>query len=86
MADVTVQKNVLSLTAAFTDGDDRTITIDNPAASIAAGDSISSAAIKDLSDFIRKNQVILGDKAKADFTRIGAAKVTKGTTVYFDLT
>lgn len=86
MADVTVQKNVLTLTAAFTDGDDRTITLDNPTAAIASGDSVASATIKDLSDFIRHNQVILGDKAKADFTRIGAAKVTKGTTVYFDLT
>lgn len=86
MADMTVQKNTLTLTATFSDGDDRIITVENPAASICAGDSIASAAVKDLSDFIRHSQVILGDKAKASFTNIGGAKVTKGTTVYFDLT
>ena len=86
MADVVVNKNVLQIVAGFADDDDRTFTIDNPAASIAAGDSVATAAIQDLSDYIRQNQIILGDKAQADFTRIKSAKVISGTTTYFDLT
>ena len=86
MADVTVNKNTLKLVAAFADDDDRTFTVENPAASIAACDSVASAAIQDLSDFIRRNQIILGDKEQADFTRIKSAKIISGTTTYFDLT
>ena len=86
MADITINKNVLKIVAGFADDDDRTLTVDNPAASIAAGDSISSAAIQDLSNFIRQNQIIIGDKNSADFTRIKSAKVINGTTTYFDLT
>lgn len=86
MADVVVNKNVLQMVASFADDDDRTFTVENPAASITAGDSIASAAIQDLSDFIRQNQIILGDKTQADFTRIKSAKVISGTTTYFDLT
>lgn len=83
--DVTVNKNQLKIVAEFQDEDDRTITIDNPADSIAAGDSISSAAIKDLTDFIADTQVILGDKNKANFKRIKSARVVRGTTKYYDL-
>ena len=86
MADITINKNVLKIVASFADDDDRTLTVDNPAASITAGDSISSAAIQDLSNFIRQNQIIIGDKNSADFTRIKSAKVINGTTTYFDLT
>lgn len=86
MADITINKNVLKIVASFADDDDRTLTVDNPAASITAGDSISSAAIQDLSNFIRQNQIIVGDKNSADFTRIKSAKVINGTTTYFDLT
>ena len=86
MADITVSKNVLKIVAGFADDDDRTFTVDNPAASISAGDSIAAAAIQELSDFIRQNQIIIGDKNSADFTRIKSAKVVSGTTTYFDLT
>lgn len=85
MADVTTNKNVLQLVASFADDDDRTFTLDNPAASIAAGDSVAAAAVLDLSDYIAKNQIILGDKTGADFVRIKSAKVIKGTTTYYDL-
>ena len=34
MADVVKTKGILSLVASFTDGDDRTITVDNPAATV----------------------------------------------------
>lgn len=85
MADVTVNKNTLKIVAGFADDDDRTFTVENPAASIAAGDSVAAAAVQDLSDYIRQNQVILGDKTAAGFTRIKSAKVISGTTTYFDL-
>lgn len=86
MADITVSKNILQIVAGFVDDDDRTFTVENPAPSIAAADSVAAAAIQDLSDYIRQNQIILGDKEQANFARIKSAKVISGTTTYFDLT
>lgn len=86
MADITVSKNTLQIVVGFADDDDRTFTVENPAPSIAAGDSAAAAAVQDLSDYIRQNQIILGDKNQAAFTRIKSAKVISGTTTYFDLT
>lgn len=80
MADVVKTKNVLQFVQAFTDGDDRTFTIDNPKA------SVTGAEINELSDFIRANNIVLGDKAGADFSHIKSAKIIEGTTIYFDLT
>ena len=80
MADIVKSTNVLSIVQSFTDGDDRTFTIDNPKASVTA------AEINDLSDYMRANNIVLGDKAGADFSLIKSAKIISGTTTYFDLT
>jgi len=80
MADIVKNISSLQLVTAFTDGDDRTITVDSPKASIDA------AAINELSDYIKQNQCILGDKSGADFTKIKIARIINGTTTYFDLT
>lgn len=80
MADVIKTKGFLTLVAEFADGDDRTLTVDNPKADVAASE------INSISAYIRDNDILLGDKAGADFTRIKSAKKTAQTTRYLDLT
>ena len=77
--DVTKTKGTLQLVAEFTDGDDRTITIDNPKASVSAAD------INAVSAYAKTNNIIIGDKAGADFTRFKTAKKIAQTTKYLDL-
>ena len=76
--DTTKSTNQLKLVAGFIDGDDRTISLDNPrdsitAADISAMDSITAG-------------VLFGDKAEAEFMRWKSAKTVETTTVYLDLT
>lgn len=80
MADIVKNISSLQLVTAFTDGDDRTITVDSPKASLGA------EQINELSDYIRTNGILLGDKAGADFSKIKTARIINGTTTYFDLT
>lgn len=75
MADKVTTKNTLSLEMEFSDGDTRTITIDNPKTNIAAS-AINSIAAQG---------VVIGDKAGSNFSRFKTAKVTRGTTTYLDL-
>ncbi len=79
MADITKIKGTLQLVAEFTDGDDRTITVDNPKATVSAAD------INAVSAYAKENKIIVGDKAGADFTRIKTAKKIAQTTKYLDL-
>lgn len=82
MADVVKTQNVLSLVAAFTDGDDRTINLDNPVA------NVSASAIKAVGTLAKS--VLIGDKAGAGnsselaFRRYGllSASRFKRTLVY----
>lgn len=69
----------LKLVMTFADEDTRTMTITNPAASIAAADSVAAAAINDLSSYLYNNQVFIGDKSGAAFNRIGSAKIIDKT-------
>ncbi len=80
MADVIKSRGVLQLVAEFTDGDDRTITLDNPKTSLTA------SAINSASAYAKANNLIVGDKASAGFTRFKSAKKVATTTRYLDLT
>lgn len=80
MADVIKTRGVLQLVAEFTDGDDRTITLDNPKAAPTA------AAINAAAAFAKENKLIIGDKAEAGFTRFKSAKKVATTTRHLDLT
>lgn len=80
MADVIKSRGVLQLVAEFTDGDDRTITLDNPKTTLTA------SAINNAAAYAKDNNLILGDKAAADFTRFKSAKKVSTTTRYLDLT
>ena len=80
MADVVKSTGTLQIVAEFTDGDDRTLTLDNPSASVTA------AAINAASAFAKTNALIIGDKAGAEFSRFKTAKKVATTTRYLDLT
>lgn len=85
MADVTVNTYELKLVLTFADEDTRTLTLSDPAASIATADSVAAAAINDLSDYLFQNQVFVGDKSGAAFNRIGSAKIIDKNLTYLDI-
>ena len=78
MADVTKTKGILSLVAEFADGDDRTLTLDNPVT------GLSAAAINGCASYAAA--CLVGDKDKATFTRFKSAKTVASTVTYLDLT
>ena len=62
----------LKLLAAFSDEDDRTLTLENPVS------NITEAQIHDLEPAAAN--VLIGDKYGADFTRFKSAAYVNGTT------
>ena len=79
MADVIKTRGTLQLVAGFADGDDRTITLENPKI------TVTPSAINAAAAFAKANNLILGDKEAADFTRFKSAKKVATTTLYLDL-
>lgn len=77
MADNITTFNQLKLVAEFADEDDRTLTLDNPRDSLTAADIEGFAA--------KAEQVLIGDKAGAPFTRFKSAKYLQGTVTKYDL-
>lgn len=82
MADKTTVIKTLSMVAEFADGDDRTITVDNPDNSNAAS---LTAAVDSLGAYCQTNQIFLGDKTGANFTKFRSAKVVTKTKTVLDL-
>ena len=80
MADIVKTKSTLSIENEFADGDTRTINVENPNTAINL-----ASAVKSLGAYAKTNQVILGDKTGAAFTRIKAAKLINRSTTYLDL-
>lgn len=78
MADIIKENSYLSLVAEFSDGDDRTINLDNPKSALNA--SLINACNSSASG------ILVGDKEGADFLRFKSAKKISATTVYLDLT
>ncbi len=81
MADIIKSKSELSLEQEFSDLDTRTFTVENPNTAINL-----KSAINELSGFMADNQVTIGDKAGAEFSRIKSAKIKRSTVTYYDLT
>ena len=77
MADKMKTTYQLKLVAGFTDGDERTIALDNPKATVTAAD------IKALDSLAAG--VIVGDKYGAAFSTFRDAGIQTATTVYLDL-
>lgn len=80
MADIIKTSNTLSIEAGFKDGDTRAISVENPNTAINL-----SSAIKTLGTYVKTNNLLVGDKAGADFDRFNSAKIVQRTTVYLDL-
>ena len=72
MADVVKSESTLKFRLLFVDGDDRTITLKNPKA------TIPNEQITALNALIQSGNMIIGDKTGATFGKIG--KATKVTT------
>lgn len=76
MADKTSTDVVLQMKAEFADGDDRTISVNNPSTAESLG-----AAVYSLQSYLQNHNVIIGDKNGAAFTQFRYAnKVTKTST------
>lgn len=71
MADVVKSTGTLQIVAEFTDGDDRTLTLDNPAATVTA------AAINAASDYAKTHELIIGND---NATLVGFISAKKKTT------
>lgn len=77
MADIVKTSRILALGAEFTDGDDRTLNLENPISGISAAD------INNLSTYA--SGVLIGDKDGAEFLRFKFAKVINRTVTKLDL-
>lgn len=64
MADKITQSNYLQLNTGFADGDTRLIKLPNPKA------SISEAQIYAVSQLLKTNKIIVGDRTGAEFVEI----------------
>lgn len=72
MADVTTTSDELKIKMYFVDGDDRILTLKNPAATVTA-DTMSA-----LNTWMQINQPVIGDKMGAAFGKIiTATKISK---------
>lgn len=78
MADVSKTTSTLTLVAEFSDGDDRTITLDNPKSAVTAEqiNALNASA----------SAVLVGDKDKSDFLRFKSAKKKTSTITWLDVT
>ena len=77
MADVTKTSYQLKLIAGFVDGDERTISVENPISGITL-DMINNVATKAAG-------VLIGDKYGADFNTFKEAKYVQTTELILDL-
>lgn len=78
MSDTTKTTKQLKLVAGFADGDDRTISVDNPK------NDITAEQINALKPYAIA--AIQGDKAGSEMTGWRDAKIVEATTVYLDIT
>ncbi len=80
MADKVTTDYTLQMKAEFADGDDRTISVENPTSAESIG-----AQVYELQTFLQNNSVLIGDKAGAAFTRFAYANKITRTKVDLDL-
>ncbi len=81
MADVVKNKNTLQMVVDFADGDNRTISVDNPNTAINLG-----ACIDSLSAYVVENNILISDKSGAACTGISDANIFRKTNTKLDLT
>ena len=69
MSDIIKSSYILKIKLGFADGDTRIINLDNPK------DDLTAAEIHELSQFIKNNNLLLGDKNGADSAGILTADI-----------
>ena len=79
MADTRKETYILKIKLGFADGDTRTINLDNPR------NDLTAAEIYQVSQFIKNNNLLLGDKYGADSAGILTADVVESTKTILDL-
>ena len=79
MADTTKMENHLIIEVGFIDGDTRTITLKNPRSNLTASD------IENLDNFMKTNNILIGDRDSADFKKIRQAKTRSAVITTLDL-
>jgi len=79
MSDIYKQSYILKIKLGFADGDTRTINLDNPRSDLTA------AEIYEVSQFIKNNNLLLGDKYGADSAGILTADIVQSAKTTLDL-
>ena len=79
MSDIYKQSYILKIKLGFADGDTRTINLDNPR------NDLQASEIHELSNFIKTNNLLLGDKYGADSAGILTADIVQSAKTTLDL-
>ena len=79
MADIYKQSYILKIKLGFADGDTRTINLDNQR------NDLTAAEIYEVSQFIKNNNLLLGDKYGADSAGILTADIVQSAKTTLDL-
>ena len=79
MADTRKETYVLKIKLGFADGDTRIINLDNPK------NNLQASEIHSLSNFIKNNNLLLGDKYGADSAGILTADIVESTKTILDI-
>lgn len=79
MADIHKESYILKIKLGFADGDTRVINLDNPK------NDLTATQIHELSQFIKTNNLLLGDKHGADSAGILTADVVQMAKTTLDL-
>ena len=79
MSDIYEQSYILKIKLGFADGDTRTINLDNPR------NDLTASEIYEVSQFIKTNNLLLGDKYGADSAGILTADKISSTKTTLDL-
>ena len=79
MADTRKETYILKIKLGFSDGDTRTINLDNPRSDLQASE------IYTVSQFIKENNLLLGDKYGADSAGILTADIVESAKITLDL-
>lgn len=79
MADVVKSSYILKINLGFADGDTRIINLDNPKRNLTA------AQVHEVSQYIKNNNLLLGDKYGADSAGILTADIVESTKRTLDL-
>jgi len=79
MADIYKQSYILKIKLGFADGDTRTINLDNPK------NNLQASEVHQISQYIKNNNLLLGDKYGADSAGILTADIVESAKTTLDL-